>query len=184
MKRDPEHALVVFVVGAPGAGKTTLVRSILTRACAKDPGKLWDLVPKPKWTIVEGICAAGHYKGDKFDGADTIPYNGAADVFDYWFDYLSHLVTFLDGDRLSDVNTLHRFRSTGADTRCISLVADAHLLAERRALRGSTQNAAWMKGRATKAQRFALNFPNSTLSMPASWTIEQQLAVVDDFLKE
>lgn len=183
--RDPEHSLVVWIVGAPGAGKTTLVRALL-----KQPGPTLQLITKPKWTVVRDeynvyACAAGHYKGDKFDGADTVPYNGARAAFEYWLEKLGcSAVTYLDGDRFSDQRALDWWRSCGCDTRCILLRADEQLLATRRAQRGSDQNPSWMKGRATKAERFAMHFHRSYTIVPASIPLDAQISAVQDFLKE
>lgn len=152
--------MILWVVGAPGAGKTTLTRTILNRACSADPAKLWRLNTKPKWTVVKDICAAGHYKGDTFDGGDTVGYNCVEETLDYWEEHLSALpLTIFDGDRFSSENVLRAMLAIGEECRCLQLTASELLLDTRRAERGSKQNAAWMKGRATKASRFVLKFP-------------------------
>jgi hypothetical protein len=131
------------------------------------------------------VCAAGHYQGGKFDGADTVPYNGAVDCFNYWLHELGckMRLTILDGDRFSNEHMLNLWRSTGSTTHCIELTADEELLKVRRERRGSNQNESWMKGRATKARRFALKFPNTRLSIGAGWELQAQVDAVNDYVK-
>jgi AAA domain-containing protein len=182
--KDP---LVVWIIGAPGAGKTTLVRKLLS------PYRLAHII-KPKWTVAMNpknalerpFVAAGHYTGKTFDGADTIAYNGAFAAYQYWLEKLSSAdVTLLDGDRFSSTNALHWWQSCGARTRCIYLQASDELLDDRCLQRGSKQNAAWRKGRATKAARHTLHFQtNHRQIIDASWPLEAQVSAVLDFLKD
>jgi hypothetical protein len=141
--------MILFIVGAPAVGKTTLVRALL--------GQIHQIVEKPKWTVAKYGCAAGHYTGGTFDGADTVPYNGKTVCLDYWLQFLTkEPLTILDGDRFSDANVVTWFRSnTKQPIVCAHLYAPETILEERRTKRGSTQNASWMKGRETKAKRFA-----------------------------
>lgn len=147
---------VTFVVGPPGVGKTVALRGLL------DPFGV-QLVPSPKWTLCPPLAMVGHYTSAGFDGGDTVPYNGAAAALDYWRDTLlpdARLrATVFDGDRFSSASVLERVQALaqqhGLTLACVLLTADAAALAARRAARSSTQNPAWMKGRATKAQRFA-----------------------------
>jgi hypothetical protein len=147
----------MFLVGPPGVGKTTLARALL------DPDPY--LVVKPKWTVGETMCAAGHYSGGTFDGADTVAYNGVKAALDYWATNLHDAVrwTLFDGDRFSYEGVLDYFRAHGvAKLLCVNLAAGESTLSKRRAERGSNQNAAWMKGRVTKAQRFAEKFERTS----------------------
>jgi hypothetical protein len=139
----------LWIVGEPGLGKTTLARRLLPA----EP----QLVAKPKWTTGPGIALAGHYTGATFDGADTVGYSGVSAALDFWEGYLRPRVdlTVFDGDRFSYPGALERVRAAGAECLCFLLYAPPEVGAERRAARGSAQNASWVRGRATKSERFA-----------------------------
>lgn len=162
----------LFVVGAPGAGKTTLVRALLgdlLNYSTTNP-------PRPKWTIAHdgSICAAGWYVGHTFDGADRVPYNGANAALMYWRRWLWDTpLAIFDGDRFSNMSTVDWMNVEGARIRCVRLDASATTLDCRRKLRGSRQNAAWMKGRETKARRFAEKL--GAVDIPADAPIRKQL---------
>jgi hypothetical protein len=153
---------VLFVVGAPGVGKTTALTGLL------DPFGM-ALIQRPKWTLGDGVALVGHYGSGKFDGGDTIAYNGAAEALDYW---LAHIysdptvhLTVLDGDRFSTSNCWRRV--TGAvprdQVRCVYLTCDQAGLEQRRASRNNKQNPSWMRGRATKAYNFSRHFDDDQL---------------------
>lgn len=157
MKVEPGR--VLFIVGPPGVGKTTLVRALFATL---DPLEAKYLVDKPKWTVAPGICAAGHYKGDTFDGADTVPYNGVNQCLDFWTKNLSTIpLTIFDGDRFSFPACFDFFKAKGHPVRVAHISAPPEVLAERRRSRGSKQNPSWMKGRETKALRFAERDPTA-----------------------
>jgi len=137
--------MIVFLVGAPGVGKTTLARQLI--------GPDAYLVPKPKWTVGK-IVAAGHYNGGTFDGADTVPYNGVEDCLRFWEQQLEGKDTLFDGDRFSHEKVVKWAREKTLLVKCIYLHALPDTLAARRKQRGSNQNETWLKGRMTKAANF------------------------------
>lgn len=148
---------VLFVVGPPGAGKTMFVRTLL------EPDSFFTV--KPKWTLgpEKKVCAAGHYTGTTFDGADTVPYNGVADALGYWernlLQHNKYKLTIFDGDRFSNGPAVETIKKAGVQLFCLHLSASEEILAQRRRDRGSNQNSTWVKGRVTKALNFAREFP-------------------------
>lgn len=71
---------LVWIVGEPGVGKTTLAREILT--CVAPPYVKEEII-NPKFTLFKDngeigdgeivLAAAGFWRGNTFDGADTLP---------------------------------------------------------------------------------------------------------------
>lgn len=140
--------IVLFFVGAPGVGKTTLVRKYI------EPDSI--SIAKPKWTVGQCHVAAGHFTGGTFDGADTVPYNGVKDALAFWEQRLyEHALTIFDGDRFSHAGALDFFQERKVRVGCIHLSAPDAVLQDRREARGSKQNPTWMKGRVSKAANFA-----------------------------
>lgn len=173
---------VLFLLGSPGVGKTTCVRGLFGGSHRNIAEKL-SYIEKPKWTYMPHMAAAGHYKGATFDGADTVPYNGVQAALDYWERHFStRELTVFDGDRFS-YSAVKEWFMPRADRVCaILLAASEESLTRRREERGSNQNPTWLKGRATKAQRFFDSFADRKridANVTAAFVTEQ----VQDFLK-
>lgn len=154
---------VLWIVGEPGVGKTTLARRLL------GPSPNVDLIDRPKWTRTRHTYAAGHYKGQTFDGADTLSYSGGAEALAWWANAPARPLTLLDGDRLSTKNAVAFVRAQpNVRPLCVYLAAPESVVAFRREQRGSDQDPAWLKGRATKSFRFYERFPDQVLRLDAS----------------
>lgn len=150
-------SVVLWVVGEPGVGKTTLVRELIRMA-----GPRTGRHAKPKWDEYGGVLAlAGHYDGGKFDGADTMPISDIKPALDFWgHSFKAMPLTIFDGDKFSNIGARDFIRGVApeAELRCVLLTDDPKRTAARRAARGSAQNETWVKGRITKSARFAAIF--------------------------
>ncbi len=146
---------VVFIVGAPGVGKTTLIESLIDSFAVYE-------IEKPKWTITPPWALVGHYQKQTFGGGDTLGYTQGADAVRFMLDDLASQknikVAILDGDRMSTRNVLQQVREAGLKPQCWHLIANDQALTERCNKRGSNQNPTWAKGRQTKAANFAALF--------------------------
>jgi len=140
----------LFIVGAPGAGKTTLARRVLQR------GGDFVLHPRPKWSVGASCVAAGHYTDDVFSGGDTVPYSGARACLEFWASELvsTRELTIFDGSRFATRPSLAYVRERSRVV-CVYVDATPDELAARRAARGSDQDPAWMRGAETRARNFA-----------------------------
>lgn len=149
--------MIVFVVGAPGVGKTTLLEGLLDS---------FDTFthPAPKWTLSPPFALVGHY-GQTFGGGDTLGYTQGGEAVDYLFNTLKpnddYWYFFLDGDRMSSQTILSQVEQAGVKPFCLLLTATDEALEKRCSQRGSNQNPTWAKGRKTKALNFAAKFPLS-----------------------
>jgi hypothetical protein len=159
-------------------GKTSAVRELL--------GPWTSFIEKPKWTIGNYVCAAGHYTGDHFDGADRVPYNGARECLAYWEKNLltqEDWFTVFDGDRFSTRPSLE-FVAARCMVLCAHMTLESQALEARRGTVRAHQNKSWQRGRETKARRFFDGFPGMKLEIEAGKTAAELALVVRDFMEK
>jgi hypothetical protein len=171
----------LFVIGAPGVGKTTAIRHLVPEL--RPFGPVRREVEKPKWTICGTTVLAGHYRGQTFDGGDTVPYTGAREALEYWKAHLLPVarLTIFDGDRFSTQPSLDFVRAAGVHVVGVRLFASPETTKARCAARGSNQNETWIKGRVTKANNFAAKIgaysvSTDCLAVEVAMSIEAVLA--------
>ena len=167
-------SIALYVIGEPGVGKTTAIRELMKI----DGAEIKREIEKPKWTIIGDVALAGHYRGQTFDGGDTVPYTGASAALEYWREHIlpTNKLTIFDGDRFSTQPSLDFLRACGVRVAGVLLVAPSEMTIARRAQRGSNQNATWLKGRITKANNFASKINAITLATNVpSWIVAQRI---------
>lgn len=169
---------VCWVVGEPGVGKTTLCRRFLVQLAPE--GQTWKN-DNPKWTgFGKDIAAAGHWRGDAFDGADTLPISQIKSAMKFWLDTPSIRIALIDGDKLSNKGAVEMAKEACARLVCFWMVG-SKVAEYRRELRGTNQNETWVAGRQTKARNFANTFPGDMYELDASQ--RQNVPILDAILR-
>lgn len=148
---------LVYLIGAPGSGKTTLTAALFAGVPAEVRREPFLHVVRPGGVEVGGprdLKYARDANLQGFGGTDALPMNVQPRVLPFlatgpWE------VAFGEGDRLA--NERFFFAAVRANWRVEVILLDtpAAVCAARRLSRGSTQNEAWLRGRATKVARLA-----------------------------
>lgn len=118
-----KHA--VFLLGAPGVGKTELTRGLLGTGAYVDG----------RWTVGKRFIAAGPYTGNVFDGPDALPTSVHVVRAMIHETVSKSLPGLFDGERFCAWTV----KELKAQTVCVALFLEApiEVLRERRAKRGS-----------------------------------------------
>lgn len=150
---------LVYLVGPPGVGKSTLMAE-LTSHCDRvprtGPGSMrYDTLYRPQ-TAPETARIVGAELGvrrDSFSGTDALGMAVNPDAIE-WVSSESHYGLVLgEGARLANARFLLAAVMAGFTVHLVYVAADPGVLAVRRAKRGSSQNASWVKGAETRARR-------------------------------
>lgn len=150
-----DRPVALWLVGEPGAGKTTIARALLQYA-VQEYAHDWTLYsrstsPRPD------VCAVGRYNANPFSGGDTVPPSRIWPALEYWAGHLSQTpLTLFDGDKFANQNVRQIVSGMGALCLCVLVVSPcaAEFRAERAMGCKRLQSVIWVKGRATKARNF------------------------------
>lgn len=170
--------MVLWIVGEPGIGKTTIARMLLESHWRRDLE-----IISPKWTgFGPDMCAAGWWRGEKFDGADTLPISQIKLALPYWRDHMSHRVAVIDGDKLSNSGAVQVANEMGARMACVLLTGVSEAI-DRRLVRGTAQNEKWIDGRRTKARNFHHRFPRARYTFGATLGTDKLLTLLQEIIR-
>jgi adenylate kinase family enzyme len=144
----------LYIIGEPGAGKSTLVEAMTH---GLKPAEL-DVPFACRWYRGMDLLELGKRRKD-FSGTDALPMNVQPVVEQFLAEHDNQPAFLLgEGDRLGNSKFFSFLRQIGYDLRIIYLDAGGEAL-KRRIERGSSQNEAWLRGRATKVKRLAMTEP-------------------------
>jgi hypothetical protein len=141
---------LIYVVGCPGAGKTTLVRE-LTKNCLRYEVKrnpVYEALLNKTGDVV--ALEVGKRKGT-FSGTDALPMDVHPKAVE-WIGHAPFPLVLGEGMRLGTTGFLAAAREVGYNVHLIYLHAPQELAAQRRAARGTSQSESWIKGAATRAE--------------------------------
>jgi P-loop Nucleotide Kinase3 len=141
---------LLYLTGPPGTGKSALMAA-LTADCERSPSK--NGLPHDHLSRRGAVVAAeaGHWRPG-FPGTDTLALNAHPQAV-AWIANAHHALVLAEGDRLATIGFLQAARHAGYTCHLASLTAPNAVLDARCTARGSAQNPAWRRGRATKTER-------------------------------
>lgn len=141
---------LLYLIGQPGSGKTTLATALFADLPQVQRPAFH---PYPPFIEYPGGAQIGVMRSG-FGGTDVLPLNCQPNVI-AWMQQTGWFYLFAEGDRLANDKFFHACRAAGICLSVVHLDCADELAQERRVGRGSNQNAAWVKGRASKVQRLA-----------------------------
>lgn len=145
---------VIAIGGEPGAGKSTLMKDILSKLDWKEEYTSFKLVPylqHGKYYIL------GKYEeGETFSGTDRMSMAVQPEAIKFLATLDKDSVVLYEGDRLFTASFLEHCVEN-YDLEIIYLQTDQTIREERYKERGSNQNETWLQGRMTKIANILSN---------------------------
>lgn len=150
---------LVYLIGAPGAGKTTIMRAAVGPALIeRQVGAVWCT------SHDRNVMQLGRQRS-RFGGTDALAYDIQPKVLELlkgWGPKSARIVVG-EGDRLSNAGFFHAVINLGITLVVVHLDTQPRLALERRAGRGSSQSISWVRGRETHTRRLAEGWAARTL---------------------
>lgn len=162
---------LLYFVGEPGVGKSTLVSAITMTWDRYDVAKPFAHIVYENGAIQLG---AAH---PTFPGTDRLSMSVIGKAIEFVQASEAPLILG-EGDRLANI----RFLEAASENYYVTLVVctiDEKTLAERRAKRGTEQNATWLQGRRTKVLNLAKAWHGDRIEVR---TDAQGVAALEEYL--
>lgn len=140
---DPKQLL--YILGVPGSGKTSLVRTAMARV-----PHLTSALHGVTFLRYPGGIELGAIR-DTFSGTDALPMNVQPAAV-HFLKYTDVRYVLAEGDRLANGHFFNQVQQLGWALSLCWLKCPSALAARRRAQRGSQQDETWVRGRETKVR--------------------------------
>lgn len=149
----------LYLLGAPGSGKSSLVRALSTSARGVAHKKPF---PHIEWAAPGGEVVELGARREKFSGTDALPMNTQPRAVAYVDAHPGPLL-LAEGDRLANDGFFKAVQAAGYTFTLVWLDPPGEWMATRRAERverdgGRLQNESWIRGRESKVNRLGLEW--------------------------
>lgn len=151
---------IVYLVGAPGSGKSTVMGQVVKDWTGMQHGKPFahiEYIDAPVPT-----CQLGKDRGS-FSGTDALSTAVIEQVIP-WLPTCGYEVLFAEGDRLANARFFEACKQVGT-LKVFHLSVPPAVAAARRAGRGSTQDETWVRGRTTKVTNLLSGFVEECITL-------------------
>lgn len=159
-----------YIIGEPGAGKSTLVDH-LTRGLPHETAEQ----PFAHRYYDCGVFEIGRRRHE-FSGTDALAMNVQPEAIRF-IEGIRPALLLAEGDRLANEKFFKALVAIGYELT-VYVVAGSERAALQRSLRGTGQNAAWVKGRITKNARLAES--RRAILIPAGAKLSEMEALMGD----
>jgi energy-coupling factor transporter ATP-binding protein EcfA2 len=149
-KRFCSMTEMLYLIGQPGSGKTTLIESLTE-------GELGAVVRKPfAHTVYDriGVVQLGAQRDGGFGGTDALGMAVQPVVLN-WLPTCGYDYVLAEGDRLANDKFFNAVTDMGWNLCVAWIDLPDSVAVQRRAARGSNQNETWLKGRVTKVDKLS-----------------------------
>lgn len=152
---------LVYLVGEPGVGKSTLARALMGEDVVQHDRPIAHLVSTC------GLVEIG-VRREAFSGTDGLSMSVHARAHG-WMATFPYPVVLAEGDRLACWSFLDGCAAMGWDVHLVHVVCSPNTIAQRLLERGTPQNGTWIKGRRSKVR-----------NLVARWADDRRPPVVID----
>ncbi len=175
-----KHAL--YIIGEPGAGKSTLVETLTGDALVVTGRK--PLAHRTYLTAAGGVTELGAREPGRFGGTDALSMSAIVQAEAWVTDgsWPAGSLLMAEGDRLACDRFFNALLAGGWQLRIAHLDVPPEVAAARREARGSAQDPAWVRGRRTKVANLLDRWEGDRLyrldGEKDPYTLARELAIV------
>jgi len=172
---------VIAIGGAPGTGKTTLMKKLVEKFQVEPKYEQVKLVP---YLNKNNIYILGKYEeGQTFAGTDRMSMATQPEAVKFLATLPKNAILLYEGDRLFNSSFLEHCLDN-YDLSIICLETEKNIRKERYAERGSDQNETWLVGRESKISNILSNLILMwSYEKFANNTLEEQRVVFEHILQ-